>query len=157
MEPTSSESAGLLEGITGESRPRSGRTYQYAFCPTVFPYIWHWRVSGDAQLGREWTSSNCYFCEIKFNRQAATITFEQSNPPGVPQVSNVTKYVQVQAKLRSANTKEFSKTYPKKPRSGGWLPTTAVALAAAGGAYALYKLLQSKARAHTYPARPASK
>lgn len=84
-----------FSAIDGPARVIYNTTHKFSYCPSNFPYLYKWRVSGDAQIIKESVSPSCYSCEVKFGKQPVTITFEQSNPPGVPQVFNETKYVAV--------------------------------------------------------------
>lgn len=80
--------------ITGVSNPCLNSKEQYSYCPGGnYPYHWRWSVSGDATVVDLGTTSTCYLAEVKIGKRATTLTFHQSNPVGVPQVQNVTKYI----------------------------------------------------------------
>lgn len=81
--------------INGPSAVQAGTTQEYTLCPPVYPYVWKWKVSGDAKVAGESTTGTCYKCQVQFGKQPATITFEQSNPAGVPPVFNLTKTVTI--------------------------------------------------------------
>lgn len=74
---------------------KAGAVQEYTLCPSVYPYVWKWKVSGDAKVLSESTTSTCYQCRVQFGKQPATLTFEQSNPAGVPPVFTLTKMVTV--------------------------------------------------------------
>lgn len=80
--------------ITGVSDPCLDSRERYSYCPGVnYPYHWRWSVTGDATVTDLGTTSSCYLAEVKVGKRTTTLTFHQSNPVGVPQVQNVTKYI----------------------------------------------------------------
>ncbi len=86
--------------IQGSGSASEGETHQYSYCKQEnHPYHYSWSVSGDAIIENVWNSGNCYYSKVKFGSPTRImLTFNQSNPPGVPQVHNVTKWIQVNKK-----------------------------------------------------------
>lgn len=87
-----SPAAAYRQSIEGALSPCRGKTARYQYCPgNNHPYVWHWLADNGASVRTlPSTGDNCYHAEVTFGESSyVTITFRQSNPPGVPQVSNV--------------------------------------------------------------------
>lgn len=84
----------LAQEIEGEGSPCHGAKEIYRYCPqSNFPYIWSWSVSAGASVTTLALDGNCYRAEVTLTKTPVTLTFNQTNPPTVPQVSNKTKYL----------------------------------------------------------------
>jgi hypothetical protein len=81
--------------IQGDPTPCIGSSSRYTYRPggSNFPYQWSWIVSGDASILNYWTIGDGYVCDVQLGKQTVTLTFQQSNPPGVPPVQNIAKYI----------------------------------------------------------------
>lgn len=80
--------------IQGEAEPCQHTKAMYKFCPgSNFPYHWNWTITRDATVADYGTQDNCYLAEVSVGKKSTLLTFNQSNPPGVPQVHNVTKQI----------------------------------------------------------------
>ena len=85
--------------IKGPSSVAERESHNFSYCKTDnFPYHYSWTASNDAAIEAQSVSGNCYLATVRFGSQNAFVTFSQSNPPGVPPVHNVTKYVTVKKK-----------------------------------------------------------
>lgn len=84
--------------IAGPVTPCHNTKAEYRYCRTSnFPYVWSWEISQGAALRDLGSGSNCYRAEVTFTDRAVTLTFRQRNPPTVPQVYDVRKYIQPKA------------------------------------------------------------
>lgn len=85
----------LAQGIIeGSASPCQNSTENYKYCrSTNFPYHWSWSVTSDATVNNLGNNHNCYFAEVKIKKNSTLLTFHQRNPPGIPQVYNVTKQI----------------------------------------------------------------
>lgn len=85
----------LAQGsIEGNASPCQNSTEEYKYCRSSnFPYHWSWSVTSDAIVNNLGSNQNCYFAEVKIKINSTRLTFHQRNPPGVPQVNNVTKQI----------------------------------------------------------------
>lgn len=85
----------LAQGsIEGSASPCQNSTEKYKYCRSSnFPYHWSWSVTADATVNNLGSNQNCYFAEVIIKRNSTLLTFHQRNPPGVPQVHNVTKQI----------------------------------------------------------------
>jgi hypothetical protein len=86
--------SGAEHVIHGPTNPCFNSTTSYQYCRTSnFPYYWHWSLSGDGSVTDMGTAGNCYRAQVAVQRNPVTLTFNQSNPIGVPPVQNVAKHV----------------------------------------------------------------
>jgi len=82
------------QSIEGPNTPCIGQPTAYKLCLTQnFPYNWGWSVNNGASVVDMGTDGvSCYLATVTPGASAFFLTFSQSNPPGLPQPANITKY-----------------------------------------------------------------